>query len=406
MTAGMRVLVLSHMYPRPRHVAGGVFVHDQVRALRQRGIDARVVTGEPFWVQTLNPVRMLRGLRAYLREAPAWGEWETVPVLHFPYVCGYLFRPSIHALTYVHGLQRVLPYVHEQFAFDLIHAHTSFLDGTAGLAVRNTTGRPLVITEHTGPFGLLTRNALMRQITRRAVVGADRLLAVSASLRQDMVEAFARVDRAIDVLPNGIDPHVFHPRPRVRAAAADEPIRALWVGHHVEIKRVDRLLHAFARVAPQHNRLRLTLLGDGEGRAAMAELARELGIADRVSFAPAADRFGVADAMRAHDFLVVSSAKETFSLVVLEALACGIPVLSTACGGPESLITEPASGLIVSNDVEGLVKGLTTMAARVGAEAHGQTEIAIGTRHTWSAVAEELAAIYEALLRPQALQAA
>jgi len=384
------------MYPRARHPAGGIFVHDQVRALRARGIDARVLSGEPLWVPTVNPLRFLTALRRYLQTEAVWGEWDTVPVLHFPYLCGYWFRPSVHALTYAHGLDRVVAAACDQFSFDLIHAHTSFLDGNAGLRVGRATGRPLMITEHTGPFSLLTRNRFMRWITRRALVGADYRLAVSDGLRRDMCEALNLTAGSIAILPNGVDPRVF--RPPAEGRRPQGLIRAIWVGHFVEIKRVDHLLHAFARASRVRPDLRLTLLGDGPQRNAMKKLATELGLCAHVAFQPAADRDGVADAMRAHDFLVISSAKETFSLVALEALACGIPVLATACGGPEALITEPSFGLIVSNDIEGLTQGLISFPDRIGATDPQRLHSYAGGRYSWAQIADELAALYQKLV--------
>jgi glycosyltransferase involved in cell wall biosynthesis len=398
----VQVLILSHMFPRVRHPAGGIFVHDQVRALRAHGVDARVVSGEPFWVQSVRPQRILAALRAYSDVKPVWNYWETVPVLHFPYLCGYLFRPSIHAITYVQGLKRILPGLRDQFPFDVVHAHTSFLDGSAGLAVRAATGCPVVITEHTGPFSLLTRNRLMRRITRRAVVGVDRCLAVSDSLKQDMIEELGIGPESVDVLPNGVDTRVFRPRTDERRRVADGFIRALWVGHHVEIKRVDRLLHAFARASLVRHDLHLTLLGDGPECPAMEHLATELGLSGRVTFQPAADRGGVADAMRAHDFLVVSSSKETFSLVALEALSCGIPVLSTACGGPESFITEPSFGMIVSNNVDGLTQGLITMPERLGKSDSTRLHAFVDSRYPWARIAEEVVGAYRTLLAASA----
>ena len=400
----MRILILSHMYPRSHHPAGGIFVHEQVRALRARGVDARVVSGDPFWVQTVNPKRIMTALCAYGAYVPVWTQQDTVPVLHFPYLCGYLFRPSVHAITYVHGLKRILAAACNGFSFDIIHAHTSFLDGSAGMEVRRVTRRPLVITEHMGPFGILTRNALMWRITRRAVVGADHVIAVSPSLRQDMAATLRLDPQAIEVLPNGVDTEVFHPAGNGRREP-DGVTRALWVGHHVAIKGIDRLLRAFARACRVRPELRLSLLGDGPKRGAMEDLARELGLAAHVTFHPAADRAGVAAAMRAHDFLVVSSLKETFSLVALEALACGIPVLSTACGGPEALITDPLLGLVVSNDVNGLARGLLAILTRIDATDPRRLQEHV-SRYAWPSIADELVTRYRAVLAPSIRHAA
>ena len=391
----MRILILSHMYPRLHNPVGGIFVHEQVRALRTQGIDARVATGGPCWLQTLNPWRIAAALRAYRAQQPAWATWDTVPVIEFTYLCGFLFRPTIHSLTYVHGFRRVMARLRKEFPFDLVHAHTSFLDGAAGLLAARAYGCPLLITEHTGPFDLLTRNAFMRYRTRRSVIGASRVLAVSSSLRQTMLAQLALSPDCIDVLPNGVDPSVFCPD--ANQPHASEVIRVLWVGHYVEVKRVDYLVRAFARALRSRPRLRLSLLGDGPDRGKISALVADLGLTAQVEFLPATDRAGVARAMRAHNFVAVSSATETFSLVTLEALACGVPVLSTACGGPQDLIVHPWLGSIVSNDLEGLTSGLVDMADRAGSDDAAKLHAYVRDRFSWDAIAGRLIETYRGL---------
>jgi glycosyltransferase involved in cell wall biosynthesis len=387
------------MYPRAHYPVGGIFVHEQVRALRARGIDARVATGDPFWMQTRNPQRMASAIRAYRAHRPAWTTWGAVPVIHFAYLCGFLFRPSIHTLTYVHGFRGLMGRLHDEFPFDVVHAHTSFLDGAAGLIAARAYGCPLVITEHTGPFDLLARNAFMRHRTRRSVIGADRVFAVSNSLKQAMLAALALTPDHIAVLPNGVDESVFYP-PAVGPKRDDNLIRILWVGHYVEVKRVDYLVRAFALAVRSRPRLRLSLLGEGPDRGKVEALAAELKLGAYLDFLPATDRAGVAKTMRGHDFVAISSATETFSLVTLEALACGIPVLSTACGGPEDLITEPWLGSIVSNDLEGLTSGLIEMADRKSVSDPAKLHAYIRDRFSWNAIAGRLIEVYRELDEP------
>jgi glycosyltransferase involved in cell wall biosynthesis len=384
------------MYPRFRHPIGGIFVHEQVRTLRARGIDARVASGDPFWIPRLKPLRIASALRSYQTWKPAWTAWDTVPTLHFPYLCGFLFRPSLHSLTYVRGFRRVLAQLRDEFAFDLVHAHTSFLDGAAGRVAADVGKCPLVITEHTGPFELLARNALVRWRTRQSVHAASRVYAVSESLRRSMLAELALAPDRIGVLGNGVDTAVFHPAPADRTRA-DDVIRVLWVGHYVEIKRVDNLVRAFALALRNRPRLRLSLLGDGPEKPNIGTLVRDLGLTAHVEFLPATDRAGVAAAMHASNFVVISSATETFSLVALEALACGAPVLSTACGGPEDLITEPWLGMIVSNDLEGLTAGLIEMTDRADGTGAAKRSAYVSARFCWDAIAGQLIEAYRDL---------
>ena len=399
--AKLRVLILSHMYPRPRHPAGGIFVHEQVKALRSRGVDARVVSGDPFWIRVQNPPRLAATLRSYRSDQPTWGQWEDVPVLHFPYLCGFPLKAPFHSLTYLHGFSKVLARVRNVFPFEIIHAHTSFLDGSAGLRAARTHGCPLLITEHTGPFDVLTQNLLMRHMTRRSITGADRVLAVSDSLKRDMLAALALAPETIGVMPNGVDLGTFHPDDASGDGQPRDQIRALWVGHHVAVKQVGRLVQAFARASRDRSPLRLSLLGEGPDRSGIEALVAELGLSGKVEFLPATDRAGVARAMRAHDFLVIASATETFGLVALEALACGVPVLSTACGGPQELIAEPGLGLIVRDDVTGLADGIVAMADRAGTFDPARLHAYARDRYGWDTIAGRLVDTYRSMLASQ-----
>lgn len=397
----LRVLVISHMYPRAAHPAGGIFVHDQVRALRQRGIDARVLSGEPFWVSGRRPRALASGLRSYVRTRPEWTTYDGVPVLFFPYVVGGWFAPNLHAFAYSHGLRRVLKEVSSQFPFEIVHAHTSYLDGHAAKIAAGFRSVPLVITEHTGPFAILTDDVLKRSVTRRAITAADRVLAVSDALRQVMLQELQIPPRRIDVLPNGFDDAVFHLRNPAHCRGSSL-IKALWIGHFVPVKRVDRLIEAFARVADRTSGLTLTLMGDGEGKAdVLADIAAR-GLTARVTLCPPGDRKSVADVLRDHDFLVISSETETFSLVTIEAFACGRPVLSTRCGGPEGLINDESLGLLVSNDVDGLETGFQRMSTLVATFDPEHIANHARAHYAWRLIAIELEAIYSALLRAPA----
>jgi glycosyltransferase involved in cell wall biosynthesis len=323
-------------------------------------------------------------------------------VLFFPYVVGGWFAPRLHAFAYGQGLRRVLDEVSERFPFEIVHAHTSFLDGRAGTIAARFRSVPLVITEHTGPFTMLTDDALKRSVTRRAVVTADRVLAVSDALRRTMLDELHIPPGHIDVLPNGFDDDIFHDQGPARRRGKSSSIKALWIGHFVAVKRVDRLIEAFARVADRIPGLTLTLMGDGEGKAeVLADIAAR-GLTTRVLLRPSGDRKSVAEALRDHDFLVIASATETFSLVTIEAFACGRPVLSTRCGGPEGLITDQSLGLLVSNDVDGLEKGLLQMSSLSGKFDSKHIANHARAHYAWRLVARELEKIYRALVQATA----
>lgn len=456
-----RVLIVSNMYPTLEHPAGGIFVHEQVKALRRRGLDVRVVYGRPVHLSALHPATALRKFGAALREA--WAGWDAhdgVPVACFHYPAGAFARAFTYPWFYAAALRRWLPRLAEDFPYDVVHAHTAFLDGRAGGAAARHRGVPLVLTEHTGPLRVVTQDRRMRIHTQAGVDAADRLVAVSRALRDDMLAQLRIGDPGrITVLPNGVDTSFFDPArsaqrgarvelarvagifaalaseweagapagptaaARIRDALEEladhvreeqaaagawgdpQAIHALWVGHHVEVKRVDRLLDAFAIARRHEPRLLLTLVGSGPLELCLRQQARSLGIEAHVRFLPAASREEVRDRMAAADFLVLPSASETFGVVVIEALAMGIPVLATDCGGPGDILDDPALGMLVPNTMEDVALGLQRMARGIRGFDAGRIRSMAIARFDYARLAESLVALYEQAARERSASA-
>ena len=389
------ILVLSHMYPRDYHPAGGSFVHEQVKALRSAGYDVRVLSGEPYWINSLNPAKFFRGLRGATIK-PAWDEFEGVPLLKFPYVVSNALPFQTHAFTYSQGLKRVIASTKREFNFELVHAHTSYTDGTAGAAVARCYGVPLVLTEHTGPFSTLTRTPFLRRTTRRALNRADTIITVSKALGNDVKrELSLDANHPLLVIPNVVDIDLFRPSP---PRPEDQLLRAVWVGHFVRVKRVPDLLRAFQKARSAEPRLRLRLVGTGDGEQEARTTVAQLGLTEHVEFAGHVHTDDLPKEYANADFLVISSESETFGVVAIEAMSCGKPVLTTNCGGPGEIITDPALGIVsgfgedeYSNSMLQMCNSLSTFDANL---IRRVTEI----RFSRSAFLEKLLDAYQAAI--------
>ncbi|CAI8699193.1 MULTISPECIES: glycosyltransferase [Pseudomonas] len=387
-----KVLVLSHMYPREYNMVGGIFVHEQVKALRAQGIDARVVSGEPFWINTINPKAIKRALDIYrAQKVCEWEEHEGVPLICFPYIVSSLLPFQAHATTYTHGLMRYAEWLRADFEFELIHAHTAYTDGTAGRRLASKLNIPLVITEHTGPFTTLTRTRYLRRMTQKALNAADKVIAVSSALLWDIrqqVKLKAGVDT--QVIANLVDTELFNEQ----ATQRGELIHLLWVGHFVPVKRVPVLLEAFAAAFQQEPRLRLRLAGSGEGLEDAQALVQSLGIAQVVEFSGRASRTQLVDYYRECDFLVISSESETFGVVAIEAMSCGRPVLTTRCGGPAEIVSHPQLGHVVGMSAQELTQGMLAMAQQRGAFNSKVIRKVTELKFSSASIAQEIANVY------------
>jgi len=186
---------------------------------------------------------------------------------------------------------------------------------------------------------------------------ADALVAVAQAQKEYLIRVEGLPRETIRVIHNGVDATVYRPgtpgeRSEVRRALGlrDEHLVLMTVASLKPLKRLDLLVRATAPILHSHASTRLVLVGDGPERGALASLARELGIADRVVFTGPRD--DVADLLRAADVFVLSSRTEAFPKAVLEAMATGLPVVATDVGSVGEMVEKGKSALVVPGEDE------------------------------------------------------
>jgi len=328
------VLVLPAWYPTARQPLAGPFVRDHARAAAVMGHRVVVVVDEGARAD-------LRGLYKLSEERD--GLLRVVRLTYRPRFGAIAYVPAVLALA--RGLRR------EGHPVDLIHAHIHWM-GWPAMFVAAILRRPYVITENSSewPLHTITAGALRR--ARIAFRRAALVTPVNERL-QRAIESYG-VRAQFRIVPNTVDTHVFHP---AALSATRRPTRLVNVALHVEVKALDVLLRAFAKLAERRPEVALTMIGDGPLTPALEGLARELGIESRVDFVGRAAPSEIADVLRGSDVFVLSSLSENMPLAVLEALSCGIPVAASAVGGvPEAV---GGDGLLAPpRDVEGLTAAI------------------------------------------------
>lgn len=200
--ASYRVAIISHLYPNADNPRLGIFIHEQVKALRRIGIDARVISFLPLYVSGKNPMRSLYAIYWLWsrRKTIGWDNYEGVPVMYIPYWIFPWGGETSNILSSLLSFGLRAKRICDTFAFHLIHAHTAMLGGTAARLLARESRAPVVITEHTGPFHCLTDTSIKLFLTGRALRRSNRVFAVSKSLKQAMVAVAGDVD--VEILPN------------------------------------------------------------------------------------------------------------------------------------------------------------------------------------------------------------
>jgi glycosyltransferase involved in cell wall biosynthesis len=268
---------------------------------------------------------------------------------------------SLHGLTWyasllaAHGarLRRDPP--------DLLLASWAYPDavGTAWLARR--LGLPYVVKVHGSDLNVTTNYRLRRWQIGRTLRGAGAVVAVSRALAGKAAELGVAPAR-LHVLYNGVDPALFHPGPQAAARtqlglAADGPL-LLYVGNLKPAKGCVDLLDAFPAVLARRPDARLALVGAGAARATLEQRSQALGIADRVVLAGARGHAELPVWMRAADLLSLPSHAEGVPNVILEAMACGLPVVASRVGGIPEVLPASAGLMVPAHDIPALGQAL------------------------------------------------
>jgi teichuronic acid biosynthesis glycosyltransferase TuaC len=332
----MKVAIVPSWYDSPRARSRGSFVRAQAVALARHGLDVTVVA--PDRDLRRPPLSVVEGTEDGVRHVRLALPSPTHRLLGF-------YAPGIVAVV----LRRIL----DTIGADVVHAHAvrpaGVLVGHACAAART----PYVITEHSSPITAFWWTPHGHRQMARAYRGARRIFCVSEALRRDLVHHFDDAVAHATVLPNGIDTERFAPTSSPRPSSL--PTRLLFVGALEARKGVADLLMAMTQLPAA---VRLTIVGAGPLDDALRAQARALGLDERVRFHGPARPEEMPDIYRAHDVLAVASRHETFSLVSAEAVASGLVVVATRCGGPEEVVPATGGLLVPPGDVPALTAAL------------------------------------------------
>lgn len=416
---GPHVLFATRWYPGFDAPGRGIFVADQATAIAAAGAVVSVVAWDGVYARetygraagpNAGPGPWLDAIAARARPAApvAWGA-RGIPVARLPAVVSSSPPPDLLASAdrQSEALLRFGLSLAERQRIDLIHAHTGMPDGSASVALADCLGVPLVVTEHDSMLLTKLQDEAVRAAYRRLVGPGRCLIAVSETVRQSLADALGVSADEIHVVPNAVNVDSF----RAVGPEARDPDELLWVGGRKANKGTDVLLEAFRELRAETPSFHLRLIGRAPGEAEEARLralARNLDVADAVTFEPDADRAGVAAAMARAAVFVHPSPYETFGVVAAEALAAGLPVAAMPSGGvPEILGDDGACGVVAAGtDAAALAAAVREVLRRRADFDPDRLRARVVERYAPATVARRLMGLYvDAMAGPAAAQA-
>ncbi len=406
----MRIAMLSiHSSPLARlggKEAGGmnVYVRELARTLGQQQIAVDVFTRQ-----------QAPDLANYIDVAPG------VRLVHVP--AGPL-QPYDKTLILDHLdelTNNIRAFAHTQrITYNLMHSHY-FVSGAAALALRQHWHIPVVQMFHT--LGAMknhvarstaeTETARRVEVERRVIHEAEAIVAATPADRDQMVTHYHADPQRIQIIPCGVDSTFFQPQPQATARTAlglpHTRQLVLCVGRMEPLKGMDALIRAAALLHTQQptlaEQVQVILIGGEPAdrqdawnaeQVRLSELCAALGVDDMVLFAGSQPHTALPNWYNAADVLVMPSHYESFGMVALEAMACGVPVVASAVGGLTTLIEDGTSGVLVPPDTPHLLAhALQRLLQDVEqAASMGQAARQRALHYAWGNVAQTIRRLY------------
>lgn len=384
----MKIAVVTSQFPVAGDPSRGRPILQTVEALATMA-SVEVFVPNASYPRWLSP-------RSY-RYVPSGADRVTMHGVPVTYL-SYATLPVIGRLLNGSGVARAIRAPLRKYAPDVVLSYWLYPDACGAAVVAAELGVPLVA----GARGsdLRARDRVSLWLTRRALHHARRVLTVSDDLQRIAIQQHGVAPARVTTIANGCNTRIFHPGSRMaerqRLGLPADARLLLYVGRLVPAKGLRELMAAWLQLAAHDPLLHVAFIGEGALRGELEARARQSGMPARVHLPGAAEAEQVAGWMRACDVFCLPSYTEGYPNVLVEALACGRPVVATPVGGIVEIADAENSLLVPTRDVEALAEAISSALQRPWDES------ALSRRfmRSWADVGRETCEACAAALRP------
>jgi len=368
----MKIAILTARFP-PRWLAGTEIASYYIaKYLARRGHEVHVVT---LWDPGLPRIQYIEGFHIHRINIPSLKVGVSI-----------LFTPNLCIL-----LKKIRPHI--------IHAQSIFM-GLPSLICKKLLKIPFVVMgQGSDVYGSWPFKSL---ISRLVLKNADAAIALTKDMKIQMRKIY---DREIVIIPNGVETKAFSTITREEARRTlgintYEKI-ILYVGRLHPIKGVKYLVKAMSIIKNYENNVKLIIIGDGEQRNYLLQLVKELNLENHIIFTGKIPHHEIPIYLKAADVFILPSLREGFSLVTLEAMAAGLPVIATRVGIVPEIIKDGENGFIVEpmNSYQIAEKCLLLLKDEKLREKMSNNNIERAKEFSWERVVESLERLYLTLLK-------
>lgn len=333
----MHILILPSWYPSSYNPYPGMFVHAQAKILAKSN-KVGIIAILPIGIRNIIDKKKLDLSFKKFEE-------DNISIYRKQYL-DFKNEKILKKIKKHYFFKLFDKYIKENGKPDIIHVH-SFSIGEFAIEIKENYNIPYVVTEHLSSF---TRNSISKkdlELSKSVFSKSSYNIAVSKKFSTLLSEKF---NLNFNYLPNVVDTIFF----TLKADIENKCFKFINIAMLDKNKNQEMLIKSFAKTFKNLKNVKLTIVGDGEEFKNLELLINRLNMNEQISLFGKANRNEVKELLHESDVFVLSSKKETFGVVLIEALSCGLPVISTKSGGPESIITFKELGLVCDITIESL----------------------------------------------------
>lgn len=390
----MKILVFTSLYPNNVQPNHGVFVKERVAGVAKLGNCLLTVAAPiPYYP----PIR-IGWRRSYLQVAAR----ETIDGIA---VCHprYLMTPKVGMFSYGFTMfLSVLPTIrriHDEFDFDLIDGHFVYPDGMAAVLLGRYFRKPVVLSARGSDINVNKDLPFIRSLVRFTLTRASKVISVSQALNREVMN-FGIPSEKTTVIPNGVDSEMFRPIPkrevRQKLGLPLEKRMLLSAGGLVPGKGFDLLIKA-VRILLDENGLTdvyLCIVGGGPLRSELERVVISLGLHNHVRLVGPVAHQHLPAWYNASDLFCLASSREGWPNVLMEAIACGRPVVTTKVGGVAEIVRSENIGLFTERTPSDIAEAITVALGRKWNPAEIREHV---RNRTWEEAGRRVVEVFESV---------
>lgn len=347
----MKLYIVPSWYPTFMHPEDGTFFKDRVKILKNNGFD--VITIANILASTNDIAQIFKIKNNFPIKTDSGIVYQKIRINPFPKI------PRLSFKYYKYHLLKLFNQaIKENGEPDYVFINSSLWAGFALSKYLYKNDIKFFVSEHLKEF-LLTNafTQYQKQSIHNTYKHASKIIATSSALKNGILKNTSINDNKISIVPNPADISSF----QIRKESPHKIFNFISIALLRKEKRLDLLLEAFAKVYNSFKDTHLTIVGDGPEKNNLLSLAINLKIEQLVKFSGFLTKKEIASLLLKCNALVLNSDVETFGVVLVEAMASGVPVIATQCGGPTDIVTPETGYLIGKGNVEELYQSMIKM---------------------------------------------